>query len=158
MVSYVQPGTQDSAPDTDRPCPQCVRRTGRPARGSGRSYSMSLPRELTRQVRRLDEYELRRLLILVRGLLVHVDGHPSTEPGLPPNLTYRQERVRCGKMTCSSCPHGPYWYAYWKQDGRTRKRYIGRHLPGEPMEAVVPSEEDAQPHTAPRDDRAHDHH
>lgn len=99
---------------------------------------MSLPRALTRQVRRLDEYELRRLLILVRGLLVHVDGQPEDEAGLPRTLTYRQQEVRCGKAGCRSCPHGPYWYAYWKEDGRTRKRYIGRTLPGEPLEPVVP--------------------
>lgn len=99
---------------------------------------MSLPRALTRQIRRLDEYELRRLLILVRGLLVHLDGQPEREPGLPPTLTYRQEMVRCGKSGCRSCPHGPYWYAYWKEDGRTRKRYIGRSLPGEALEPVVP--------------------
>ena len=99
---------------------------------------MSLPRELTRVVRRLDQYQLRRLLILVRGLLVHVDGQPEGERGLPPSLTYRQEEVRCGKSGCTTCPHGPYWYAYWKQDGRTRKRYIGRTLAGEPLEAVRP--------------------
>ena len=100
---------------------------------------MSVPRELVDQVRRLDEYQLRRLLIVVRGLLLHLDGPPSEhEHGLPPNLTYRQEEVRCGKPTCRSCPHGPYWYAYWKEDGRTRKRYIGRHLPGDPLEPVVP--------------------
>ena len=99
---------------------------------------MSLPRELTQQVRRLDEYELRRLLILVRGLLLHVDGAPTDEPGLPKNLSYRQEEVRCGKRGCTTCPHGPYWYAYWKEEGRTRKRYVGRHLPGQPMPPVVP--------------------
>jgi hypothetical protein len=101
---------------------------------------VALPRELRAQVRRLDPPELRQLLLLTRGLLVHVDGHPdpATEPGLPANLSYRQEHVRCGKPTCSSCPHGPYWYGYWKEEGRTRKRYIGRHLPGEPLEPVVP--------------------
>ncbi|MBI3537057.1 MAG: hypothetical protein HY070_05820, partial [Chloroflexi bacterium] len=26
-------------------------------------------------------------------------------------------------------PHGPYWYAYWKEEGRTRSRYVGRVLP-----------------------------
>lgn len=98
-------------------------------------------KELVAQVRRLDEYELRRLLILVRGLLVHVDGHPSAEPDLPPTLRYVQQHVRCGKDGCRSCPHGPYWYATWKEDGRTRKRYIGRHLPGEPPEPVVPDGE-----------------
>jgi hypothetical protein len=25
--------------------------------------------------------------------------------------------------------HGPYWYAYWKEDGRTRSSYIGTELP-----------------------------
>lgn len=100
---------------------------------------MALGRELIQQVRRLDEYELRRLLILVRGLLQHVDGAVGPdETDLPPTLRYRQESVRCGKPGCATCPHGPYWYAYWKEDGRSRKRYIGRHLPGEPVEPVVP--------------------
>ncbi len=100
---------------------------------------MGLDRDLIARVRRLDEYELRRLLILARGLLVHADGQPgSSESGLPQGLRYRRQSVNCGKESCSRCPHGPYWYAFWKEGGRTRKRYIGRHLPGEPAEAVVP--------------------
>ena len=111
---------------------------------------MGTARELARQIRRLDEYELRRLLILVRGLLLEVDGPPTEEPGLPAGLSYRQEHVRCGKSTCSRCPHGPYWYAYWREGGRTRKRYIGRHLPGQGLEPVEPdlgglAEKDAAP-------------
>ena len=43
------------------------------------------------------------------------------------SVTYRQERVYCGKE-CKGCPHGPYWYAYWKEDGRTHTRYIGKEL------------------------------
>lgn len=43
------------------------------------------------------------------------------------SVTYRQERVYCGKG-CKGCPHGPYWYAYWKEDGRTHTRYIGKEL------------------------------
>lgn len=101
---------------------------------------MALPGALVRSVRRLDEYQLRRLLILVRGLLLHADGPPTRgEPtGPPARVTYRQEDVRCGKQSCQACPHGPYWYGYWKEGGRTRKLYIGRHLPGEPLERVVP--------------------
>ncbi len=116
---------------------------------------MSVPRELIRLVRRLDEYELRRLLILVRGLLLHVDGPPrGGDDGLPVTLTYRQESVRCGKANCTSCPHGPYWYAYWREDGRRRKRYIGRHLPGEPLEPVVGADPSAAPGGAEGDPRS----
>ncbi|MDF0591318.1 hypothetical protein [Candidatus Methanocrinis natronophilus] len=43
------------------------------------------------------------------------------------SVTYRQEWVRCGKE-CRSCPHGPYWYCYWKEDGKTRTKYIGKVL------------------------------
>lgn len=101
---------------------------------------MAVPRDLVAQVRRLDQYELRRLMILVRGLLVHADGPPGPvdEEGAPLHVTYRQQHVRCGKPTCSACPHGPYWYGYWKEEGHTRKQYIGRHLPGEPLDPVVP--------------------
>ncbi len=106
---------------------------------------MAIPRDLVNQVRRLDQYDLRRLMILVRGLLLHADGHPDEVEQDDPQIgkvTYRQEEVRCGKDRCTSCPHGPYWYAYWKEDGRTRSRYIGRHLPGQPLESVVPDRAD----------------
>jgi hypothetical protein len=39
--------------------------------------------------------------------------------------TYRCEFVNCGKCK-GGCAHGPYWYAYWKENGRLRKRYIGK--------------------------------
>ncbi|MBW3562569.1 MAG: hypothetical protein KY437_08740 [Actinobacteria bacterium] len=102
---------------------------------------MTIPRELVNEVRQLDQYDLRRLMILVRGLLLHADGHPDEGEDDDPQIgkvTYRQEHVRCGKDRCTTCPHGPYWYAYWKEDGRTRSRYIGRHLPGQPPEPVLP--------------------
>lgn len=41
--------------------------------------------------------------------------------------TFRCEYVRCGKPGCRSCPHGPYWYAYWREGKRTRKRYVGKN-------------------------------
>lgn len=101
---------------------------------------MAIPRELTARIRRLDRYDLRRLLILIRGLLIHVDGEPTGEVDGDElaRVSYRQEFVRCGKDACSTCPHGPYWYAYWKEDGRTRSCYVGRHLPGQPVEQVEP--------------------
>lgn len=101
---------------------------------------MGLPSDLVAAVRELDQHQLRRLLILARGLLVGVDGpaEPVGADGAPLHVTYRQEEVRCGSEGCNGCPHGPYWYGYWKEDGRTRKLYIGRTLPGEELEPVEP--------------------
>lgn len=45
----------------------------------------------------------------------------------PASVTYRQEWVYCGKE-CKTCPHGPYWYCYWKEGGKTRTKYIGKVL------------------------------
>ena len=43
------------------------------------------------------------------------------------SITYRLERVSCGKG-CKVCPHGPYWYGYWKEGGKTLSKYIGKNL------------------------------
>ena len=46
--------------------------------------------------------------------------------------TYRLESVRCGKEKCRCASgelHGPYWYAYWSEDGRTKSQYVGKKLP-----------------------------
>lgn len=104
---------------------------------------MSLPRDLVRAVRGLDEYQLRRLLILVRGLLLGSEGPIVDVRDVPdmPTVTYRSQTVRCGKG-CSSCPHGPYWYAYWKEGRRTRSQYIGGVLPAE-IRALLESTDQA---------------
>jgi predicted ATPase/DNA-binding SARP family transcriptional activator len=48
-------------------------------------------------------------------------------------VTYRQQFTRCGKQRCHKCRegpgHGPYWYAYWSEKGRTVSKYIGSNLP-----------------------------
>jgi len=44
---------------------------------------------------------------------------------IPPNATIRREYTRCGKRGCEKL-HGPYLYAYWKQDKKLRKRYVGK--------------------------------
>lgn len=50
-------------------------------------------------------------------------------------VTYRQQYTRCGKQRCRKCKegagHGPYWYAYWSENGRTISKYIGIHAPAE---------------------------
>ncbi|MDQ4149855.1 MAG: hypothetical protein M3164_07705 [Actinomycetota bacterium] len=93
---------------------------------------MAIDRELIRQVRALDEYDLRRLLIFVKGVLVSKsehDLHDADRPHSAGKVSYRLEPVNCGKPGCTRCPHGPYWYAYWREGGRLRSRYIGRSLP-----------------------------
>ncbi|HEX2052338.1 MAG TPA: hypothetical protein VHJ78_01250 [Actinomycetota bacterium] len=94
---------------------------------------MALDRELIRQIRALDHYDLRRLQILVQGMLVQLGEEPPAvagEPAVPKagKVSYRLEPVSCGKPGCSKCPHGPYWYAYWREGNRVRSRYIGRKL------------------------------
>ncbi len=42
-------------------------------------------------------------------------------------MTFRLERVSCGK-NCKGCPHGPYWYGYWREGGKTHSKYIGKNL------------------------------
>ena len=46
---------------------------------------------------------------------------------------YKQEFTRCNKERCKKCRegegHGPYWYRYWWEDGKTRKKYVGKELP-----------------------------
>jgi hypothetical protein len=46
---------------------------------------------------------------------------------IPPNATIRQEYVKCGDPDCENL-HGPYLYAYWKQDKKLKKRYVGKNL------------------------------
>jgi hypothetical protein len=45
---------------------------------------------------------------------------------IPLNATIRQEYVKCGDPDCQTS-HGPYIYAYWKQDKKLNKRYVGKN-------------------------------
>jgi hypothetical protein len=51
----------------------------------------------------------------------------------PPEVSYFQDWVKCGKASCKTCRegqgHGPYWYAYWTEHGKTKKKYIGKQRP-----------------------------
>src|SRR5512142_521711 len=81
-----------------------------------------------RQVQQLRQIEerLKRVVQERRSTLPHRAVTAEQQFG---SLTFRYETVRCGKKNCTRCPHGPYWYAYWKEGGRTRSRYVGRVLP-----------------------------
>lgn len=36
--------------------------------------------------------------------------------------------IQCGKH-CKGCPHGPYWYGYYRSKGSFTSFYIGKLLP-----------------------------
>lgn len=91
---------------------------------------MALDRDLLDAVKDLDDHELRRLMILTQAQL-HRSGALSNES--QPEVHLRQQEVRCGKRGCTKCPHGPYWYAYWTENGKRRSRYVGRLLDEESL-------------------------
>lgn len=46
--------------------------------------------------------------------------------------TLKLEGVKCGKESCHCAEpggklHGPYWYVYWSEKGRTKKKYVGKN-------------------------------
>ncbi len=69
--------------------------------------------------------------------------------------SYQQKYTRCHKPACRRCAdgpgHGPYWYAFWWEAGRTRTRYLGKTAPQAAQTAVEksagpPSRATALPH------------
>jgi hypothetical protein len=56
-------------------------------------------------------------------------------------VTYRCQYVRCCNPRCRACPHGPYWYGFWKEGGRTRSCYYGKKDPRPPAPRVVKASE-----------------
>lgn len=43
--------------------------------------------------------------------------------------TYRLQSVLRGKKGCKCTDgelHGPYWYAYWLENGKTKSQYVGK--------------------------------
>ncbi len=69
------------------------------------------------------------------------DASPS------PRVTYSRQFRRCNKPDCPACRsggrgHGPYWYVYWREEGRLRSRYLGRSAPpeaGAGLQVVAPA-------------------
>ena len=44
------------------------------------------------------------------------------------NVSFRKKNIKCGKESCKSCPHGPYWYAEWTEKGALKSKYLGRNF------------------------------
>lgn len=99
-------------------------------------------REVKRSLRTLTSKELVKLEAWLHTLIdlketrrrepCGAKQHEVPESRQTPHKTYRLEVVRCGKKVCKCTEghlHGPYWYAYWSEKGKTRSQYIGKELP-----------------------------
>lgn len=99
-------------------------------------------REIKRSIGELPPKELAKLDVWLHTLLEEreskrrvrgaVKQHEVLQAHRTARKTYRLELVRCGRKTCKCVEgqlHGPYWYAYWTEGGRTRSQYIGKKLP-----------------------------
>lgn len=98
-------------------------------------------REIKKSVRALNSRQLAELDAWLHELIDSAGskkpdraaaGRRVLEERKATNKTYRLEEVRCGKKNCRCAEarlHGPYWYAYWTEGGRTKSQYIGKKLP-----------------------------
>jgi len=72
-------------------------------------------------------------------------GETKSAETLPKTLkgTVHRQWVRCGKPNCKCAHgelHGPYYYRFWRENGRLRKQYI----PASEVEAVQAACEERQ--------------
>lgn len=98
-------------------------------------------RDAKRSLKGLTPDQLRKLEVWLHELIARAerdgspqtaDGHDAPEKKQAGRKTYRLERVRCGSEKCKCATgelHGPYWYAYWTEGGRTRSQYVGKRRP-----------------------------
>jgi hypothetical protein len=65
----------------------------------------------------------------------HPRGHRVVDERPAKAGTLRLEMVKCGKERCKKCregpAHGPYWYLYYRRNGKLASRYIGKRVPAE---------------------------
>lgn len=83
-----------------------------------------------KQLKRLDDWlhEIIACIETERSIRKRAVTQERTTGG----VTYRLEGVRCGKEKCKCVAgelHGPYWYSYWTEGGRTKSQYVGKNLP-----------------------------
>ena len=76
------------------------------------------------------------------GSMPREESGRSQEGAPGARVTYSQQYRRCSRPGCPLCRqgkpgHGPYWYAYWREDGRARSSYVGKQLPSDVAEAVA---------------------
>ena len=77
-------------------------------------------KELLEILGELSESDLRRLQFLIDNKL--------NEKVDRKKVSYRKKNIKCGKESCQSCPHGPYWYAEWSEGGVRKSKYLGKNI------------------------------
>jgi hypothetical protein len=63
--------------------------------------------------------------IFIKRFESRLHSYDANLKSLPDNVTIRREYIKCGKNSCSTCKHGPYYYGYWREKGKLKKKYIG---------------------------------
>lgn len=77
------------------------------------------------------KYKLKDALEKIRQFKQMENKSNNRLNALPRNATIREEFIKCGKEACNQCPHGIYYYAYWKNKtkgnnkSKLRKKYLG---------------------------------
>ena len=77
-------------------------------------------KELLEILGELSESDLRRLQFLIDNKL--------NEKVYRKKVSYRKKNIKCCKESCQSCPHCPYWYAEWSEDGVMKSKYLGKNI------------------------------
>ena len=77
-------------------------------------------KEILEALSELSDADLRRLQLLLDNKL---NDSVNTK-----KVSYRKKDIKCGKESCRSCPHGPYWYAEWSENGVRKSKYLGKNI------------------------------
>jgi len=78
-----------------------------------------IDRDIIESLADLNDSELKRVKLLIDNKL---DIKTNSK------ISYRTKNIKCGKETCAKCPHGPYWYAEWTENGKRKSKYLGKRL------------------------------
>ena len=77
-------------------------------------------REILEAISALGKSDLKRLRILIDTKLCTSINEPK--------IAYKQQYIKSVLESCTSCPHGPYWYAEWSENGKRNTKYLGKML------------------------------
>jgi hypothetical protein len=74
--------------------------------------------------------KLKDTLVKIKQIKEIENASQTRLNSIPKNSTIREEFIKCGKDRCNLCPHGPYYYAYWKDKSygnksKLIKKYLG---------------------------------